>query len=66
MNNFIRDKELAQWLAIHRSTPWRWTHSKPTFPKPMKLSAGVTVWKLSEIEDWLKSQKEVSSEIISR
>lgn len=63
MNIFVRDKELASMLAVNRSTIWRWAKEKKSFPKPQKMSSGVTVWKIEEINNWIKS-KEVETQRI--
>ncbi|WP_138935311.1 AlpA family phage regulatory protein [Roseovarius arcticus] len=49
---YLTDVQLAERYAIHRSTPWRWTKTDPTFPKPVKFSPQCSRWKLSEIEAW--------------
>lgn len=53
----IRVPTVAMMLSVSRSTVWRWTQSKPDFPKPIKISAGITVWRLNEIQRWLDGQK---------
>lgn len=57
MNIFVRDKELASMLSVSRTTIWRWSKEKKSFPKPQKMSYGVTVWKLEEINNWIKSKE---------
>ncbi len=49
---YLSDVQLAARYGVHRSTPWRWCKSDPTFPRPVKLTPGCTRWKLSEIEAW--------------
>jgi prophage regulatory protein len=49
---YITDAQLAARFGVHRSTPWRWCKTDPTFPKPVVLSPGCTRWRLSEIESW--------------
>jgi predicted DNA-binding transcriptional regulator AlpA len=39
------------------ATVWRWTKDDPTFPKPFRLSKGVTCWDEGEILDWIESKK---------
>lgn len=56
---YIRAKKLAPELAISEPTLWRWVKENPAFPKPLKLSAKVTAWKISEISAWLDSRKGV-------
>ena len=61
MNHFLRDKDLASMLSVSRSTVWRWAKENPLFPKPKKLSTGVTVWNLQEVDNWI-NQKEVRNQ----
>ncbi|SFO30433.1 transcriptional regulator, AlpA family [Roseovarius lutimaris] len=49
---YLSDHHLSARYNVHRSTPWRWTNTDPTFPKPVKLSPQCSRWKLSEIEAW--------------
>ena len=54
----IRAPVVAAMLSVSRSTVWRWSKFKPEFPRPIKISTGVTVWRLNEIQKWLESQKQ--------
>jgi predicted DNA-binding transcriptional regulator AlpA len=56
---YIRVKRLAPELAVSVPTVWRWLKEDPTFPKPVKLSARVTAWDISEVSAWLDSRKGV-------
>lgn len=49
---YTSDRQLSARYNVHRSTIWRWAKTDPTFPKPVKLSAQCSRWKLSEIEAW--------------
>jgi len=53
----LRVKGVATLLACGVATVWRRTKDDPTFPKPIKLSPRVTVWKLSELEAWIESRR---------
>lgn len=55
-SQLIRVPTVAAMLSVSRSTVWRWSKFKPEFPRPIKISTGVTVWKLNEIQKWLESQ----------
>lgn len=47
----------APILDISDTTLWRWVNDPSKgFPKPHKLSAGVTAWKAEEIHAWLAAQ----------
>ena len=63
MEAFIRLRELETSDTKGRkgktpfspATIWR-KSANGTFPKPVKLSDGVTAWRASEIEAWLKAR----------
>lgn len=54
------DKDLAIRFRVSRQTVWRLPKSDPTFPKPIRLTAGCTRWLLSEIETWEESKRTAS------
>lgn len=42
---------VAELLGVSASTIWRWTREPGgSFPQPVRLSAGCTRWRLSDIE----------------
>ncbi|MGY3698224.1 putative DNA-binding transcriptional regulator AlpA [Bradyrhizobium sp. USDA 3240] len=47
---FITDKQLAGRWGVDPSTIWRNAKKSPTYPQPVKLSARVTRFRLSDIE----------------
>lgn len=49
---YLTDTQLSARYGVHRTTPWRWAKTDPTFPQPVKLSPQCSRWKLSEIEAW--------------
>lgn len=55
-SQLIRVPTVAAMLSVSRSTVWRWSKFKPEFPRPIKISTGVTAWKLDEIQAWLKGR----------
>ena len=55
IQEFIDVKRVAQMLGMSVPTVWRHTH-KGTMPKPIKLTAGVTRWRLSDIRDWIETR----------
>lgn len=57
---YISDAQIAARFGVHRSTPWRWVKHDDQFPAPVKLSRGVTRWKLSDIEAWEKTRARVA------
>ncbi|WP_417249289.1 helix-turn-helix transcriptional regulator [Celeribacter sp.] len=45
--------QVASYLNCHADTIWRWSrHPENTFPRPRKLAARCTRWKVSEILEW--------------
>lgn len=57
MNQYLRDKQVAEMLTIGRSSVWRMA-KEGKLPKPIKLSERVSVWKLSDIEAFIASRME--------
>ena len=53
---WLRVNQVAEMLALGISTVWAKTKTDPTFPKPHKISPRVTVWKRSEIYEWMEKQ----------
>ena len=58
MEKYLKIYEVVEMLSVGKSTMWAWV-KESKFPKPIKLSEYVTVWKLSDIEEWIQ-QKELS------
>ncbi|WP_419765447.1 MAG: helix-turn-helix transcriptional regulator [Arcobacter sp.] len=55
MTNFIRIQDVMKKTGIARSTIWLWVKEN-RFPKPVKLSARITVWEEDKIQEWQKAQ----------
>lgn len=55
MNNFLRLKDVVKKTSISRSTVLLWVRENK-FPKPIKVSPKVTIWKESEIDEWIKEK----------
>ena len=53
--NFIRIKDVMKKTGLARSTIWLWV-KEGKLPKPIKLSERVTVWKESDIDEWMESK----------
>ncbi len=53
----IRLPRVVEITGASRATVWRWSKTDPTFPRPFKLSAGVTGWDEAEIFGWLEAKK---------
>ena len=52
---FLRIKDVMKKTSIPKSTIWLWVKEEK-FPKPIKLSERVTVWKESDIDEWMESK----------
>ena len=52
----IRVSALAVCLAVSKNTIWRLSR-EGKFPKPVKLSDKVTIWKTAEVRAWLASKE---------
>ena len=46
---------------IGNTTLWRWVKERPDFPRPIKLSQKVTVFKLDDLIEWREKQGEVTA-----
>jgi prophage regulatory protein len=54
---FYRVNELTKILSVSRASIYNWLN-KGTFPKPIKISDSVTVWRSTDIESWIKGREE--------
>jgi prophage regulatory protein len=52
----MRVSALATRLGISKNTIWRLVR-KGEFPKPIKLSEKVTVWKAEDVLAWMKGKE---------
>lgn len=52
MDGLVRIKEVCQVTGLSNSTIWKWV-KEDKFPKPIKLSYKVTVWKASEVKAFI-------------
>lgn len=51
-NGYSRIKAVCHKYGLSPATVWRKANKEGTFPKPIKLSAGVTAWKNSQLVEW--------------
>jgi prophage regulatory protein len=51
MQTYLSDRQTAERFGVSRCTVWRWLR-EGGFPRPIKLSAGCTRWRLSDVERW--------------
>lgn len=54
-DGFTRVEKVAKRYDTSTKSIWRWA-KQGTFPKPYKLTAGVTAWKNSELLEWEKNR----------
>lgn len=54
-NTFLRINDVMQRTALARSTVWLWV-KQGKLPAPIKLSERVTVWRESDLNDWMNEQ----------
>lgn len=55
MQSFLSDKGVADRYSISRASVWRWVQENK-LPKPIKLAAGTTRWKLADLEQFEAQQ----------
>ena len=53
---FYRVNELTKILSLSRASIYNWLN-KGTFPKPIKISDSVTVWRASDIQKWVNDKE---------
>ncbi|WP_258170947.1 helix-turn-helix transcriptional regulator [Burkholderia multivorans] len=62
LDAYLRISQLVSGRFVPFSKPTVWRKVREgTFPAPVKLSAGVTAWKLSDIQEWQRAQAEAAS-----
>lgn len=52
---FVRQRLLLRFVPFSKSTLWRRVKTGD-FPKPVKLSSGITAWKVEEVRGWISGQ----------
>ena len=62
MDSFLRINQVMEITALKKSTIW-WLVSKKEFPKQIKISERISVWKKSDIEVWMKSKIDTEKQI---
>jgi prophage regulatory protein len=54
---YLRLADVRTRYRVSRSTIWKWAASPETgFPKPIKLGANTTCWKLADLLAWEQSR----------
>jgi prophage regulatory protein len=49
----LRDKAAAAKLGVSRAHLWELSKRDESFPRPTKISPGVTIWLEAELDAWL-------------
>ena len=52
---FYRARDVQDKVRISKATIWSWVKQNK-FPSPIKLGKGVTVWRKSDIDAWIKTK----------
>ncbi len=55
---YLRVNDVAAFLAVNRSTIYRWIKSNPNFPRPIQLGERSTVFDLDELKEFVSSKRE--------
>ncbi|MGA0569597.1 helix-turn-helix transcriptional regulator [Variovorax sp. VNK109] len=53
---YIRLPEVRQMVPLSRATIWR-KSKDGSFPRPVKLSQGITAWSVLAIEQWIADKE---------
>lgn len=59
---FYRAKELALYLGMGESTVWKRVKEDPNFPRPISLSANMTVFNIQEVNEYVALQARAAEE----
>lgn len=49
---YTRQKKLLQFIPFSHATLWRKVKAGE-FPAPLKLSAGITAWRVEDVHAWI-------------
>ena len=55
-NQLLTVQQVARILAVSPSHVWAQASAAPDFPKPFKLSAKQTRWKLSAVDAYIEAK----------
>lgn len=53
---FVRQHQLLQLVPFSKSTLWRFVNAG-AFPAPVKLSVGITAWRVEDVRLWIAEQR---------
>jgi predicted DNA-binding transcriptional regulator AlpA len=63
LRGYIRQSRLLEFIPLSSATLWRFVN-EGKFPRPIKLSERVTVWKVSEVKAWLEEKEMAANKIV--
>lgn len=52
---FVRQRLLLRFVPFSKSTLWRRVKAGD-FPAPVKLSSGITAWKVEDVRNWISGR----------
>jgi len=52
---FLRQPQVLNFVPFSKATLWRRV-MQGTFPAPLKLSPGITVWRAEDVRRWINEQ----------
>ncbi|WP_392397926.1 helix-turn-helix transcriptional regulator [Ralstonia mojiangensis] len=55
----LRLPQVVELVGVKKSTIWKWA-SEGAFPRPLKLSKGVTVWRAADVLEWIEERSKLS------
>lgn len=58
-DRFIRRKEVIEMVGYSASSIWR-RCKEGSFPRPVRLGPSAVAWRLSELEEWMRSRQSVN------
>jgi predicted DNA-binding transcriptional regulator AlpA len=56
---FLRLPQVLAFIPVGRSTLWAGI-KQGKYPRPLKLSERITVWRAEDIREWIAAQRDVS------
>ena len=51
------DHQVAKHIKSSRSQVWALVKKNPAFPKPIRITGGMTRWRWADVLEWEKSLK---------
>jgi prophage regulatory protein len=63
-NSYLRLAQITPNIVpVGRSTLWEWV-KEGKFPKPVKLSPRVTVWRSADVREWMAQRNATASKVV--